>query len=184
MAFAERSAGHLIEACVVAAGGDGNEIALVEHGSSAREQRRLDPHVEELIDFIGQAQGQVAGEGCPPSAGVQLVLFEPPGKVRASAPPTAKLATGTFRISDKRVDIIRAARKAAGRVDLGDQRLIRGVRCGVSDDRRARDTEIGIAVTEGDDLIDSLGRSRRGDGGCGKRGWRPEARGQATGGSS
>ena len=131
-----RSAGLLIEAGVVAADRNGDQVILVERAADGREG--------------SAAAGQ---EGIPlgDKAGQRglLVLV-----LSVSAPPMAKLSTGTSSKRAQRIDIVGAAREAPRSKgwrerDPGDLEQV---------------AVVGIAVAERNDLVDAL----RGGRGCGQ----------------
>ena len=98
----QRAAGLLIEARVVAADRDGEQVVFAEACRDRRESGRAAAGEEGVI-----LRSVKPGESPAP-----LVLV-----LSVSAPPMAKLSTGTPSDLRQRVDIVGAARKAAGRID-------------------------------------------------------------------
>ncbi len=129
-----------------------------ERRRNRREGGRLGADVQELIDLILQAAA--AERGC--ARRVEGVETE--RAIVASAECAADCEVGLAHVQDLRqtVDIVGAAREAAGRID--GQRL----RVGIAELEGI--ALVGVAVAERGDGVDALGRGGRRDRGDGKRG--------------
>jgi len=143
---AEGNVAGLVGPCVVAADRDGDEIVLVER-TAGREDAAQRVAGQESVPF-----GDEAREAC--AVGVRVV-----GQGAADREVPHRYVEQLR----ERVDVIGSAGEAPGRIGL--RRLWRD-----GGENLEKIAVVGEAVAKSDDLVDPLGRGRRGDGGCGKRG--------------
>ena len=146
----QRAASLLIKAPVVAADRDGQQVVLVEGGRDIRKGCVLGSDVEELVDLIGKAERtsgrnrQAVRVGSTPREGLR------------HRPANREIRYGRVKDVRQRIDIVGAARKAAGGVNLGGYR--------VDPEDLEEIAVVGVAVPEGHDAIHALRLGRRGEG--------------------
>ena len=159
----EAAAELLVEARIVAADRDGQQVAFVEIGVDRRKHGRLRAYVEDLVDLVLEALA---------TQRVAIGRVEAKQGVVGARERAADRVVGDGNVEQlgQGVDIVGAARKAPGAVDLERAGVVVAEREGVAG--------VGIAVADGDDLVDLLGGGRSSgqatERGCGEQ---REARG-------